>query len=194
MHELVITEDGDLEFRCNAKPTDEVSPECWFTAEGEDLGVCHAFKRMDSIELYDEIVIPVGVSWMGPDNSPVLTSCWDDELEEPHSREDRISREPPYSSSLYCSCNQGPFSTDYAWAQHQASASCEGVQPFSFASASTTSSTSKAASLKTRPLCTRLAPPDWRAMRDPSGAAWPRRYLPVKNPPARGDQGINAKP
>jgi len=82
VHELVITEDGDLEFRYNAKPTDGVSPECWFITEGEDLGVCHAFKRMDSIELYEEIAIPVDVSWMGPDNSPVLTSCWEDELEE----------------------------------------------------------------------------------------------------------------
>jgi len=92
VHELVITEDGDLEFRCNAKPMDGASPECWFTAEGEDLGVCHAFKRMDSIELYDEIVIPVRVSWMGPDNSPVLISSREDELEEPHSREYGISR------------------------------------------------------------------------------------------------------
>jgi len=125
VHELVITEDGDLEFRCNAKPKDGArNPDCWFTAQGIDMGHCDAAEWIDTegIDLYDKIVIPVDVSWMGPDNSPVLTSCWEDELEEPHSRDNRISREPPYDSSLYCSCNQGPFSTDYDWALHQAGA------------------------------------------------------------------------
>jgi hypothetical protein len=116
-HELVIKKNEILEFRCNAVPKDgERNPDCWFTAQGIDRGYCVAAELHDfaSVDLNDEIVIPVNVTWNGSNNPPVMTPCWDDGTEEPHSREGSAEE-----STLYCSCGQGPFTTDYAWALHQ---------------------------------------------------------------------------
>ena len=69
-----------------------------------------------------------------------------------------------------------------------ASASCDGVQPFSLASATSPSITSNAAGVAGRPKLS--LPPCQRP-----AALWSsRRYLPVSSPPHSGAHGISASP
>lgn len=82
IHELVL-EDGEIRFRCNAKPENGNSPPCWWSYEydedgneisSEDLGECNAaiWYGEDGFAPDAEICIPVGFYW-GGENGPILT-------------------------------------------------------------------------------------------------------------------------
>jgi len=81
IHELVV-ENGDVRFRCNAKPENENSPPCWYSFErdedgneisSEDLGECNAaiWYGEDGFETDAEICIPVDLNWRGQEKVPI---------------------------------------------------------------------------------------------------------------------------